>query len=357
MKIRVRYGESGVVSIVITTFVLLIMGLIVVGFGQLVRREQRQTLDRQLSAQALYAAESGLNQAVEYVSNVDPSYTKTTCADDGGPANFTGAVGPAGSNTTYPCLTIDPTTPRLEYGTISTEQSEFVLLKTEGAVSIGQIEISWDVNPVPPAPRPAFPISRPSPSFVPAASWGTGPGVLRTEVMPLPAALTRDSLINSQRVYFLYPIAGAVNSSLAIPYATSPDPSDGQVLDAACNYGSTPKTCRAVINFTAADAKPEVFLRLRSFYTNSQVTVVVRDTGLNEVSVIGAQTVIDVTGKAGDVLKRLQVHVDLTQDPLIPEGVLETLDSVCKRLLVGPGFGFTDQPAPPPPQPDPCAIP
>ena len=61
----------------------------------------------------------------------------------------------------------------------------------------------------------------------------------------------------------------------------------------------------------------------------------------------GAQVVIDSTGRANDVLRRVQVRItggtttfsygDNTGN--YPDNVLESADSICKRLSVAPGFG------------------
>ena len=47
---------------------MIVMSLIVLGFAQISRRNQRESLDRQLSTQAFYAAESGVNDARELIT-------------------------------------------------------------------------------------------------------------------------------------------------------------------------------------------------------------------------------------------------------------------------------------------------
>jgi Tfp pilus assembly protein PilX len=64
---KLRKDQEGMVSIIVTMIIMVLLGLIVLGFAQLSRREQRQSLDRQLAVQAQYAAESGINQAADYV--------------------------------------------------------------------------------------------------------------------------------------------------------------------------------------------------------------------------------------------------------------------------------------------------
>jgi len=60
-------NQSGMVSIMVTMILMIVMSLIVVGFAQVSRRNQRVALDRQLSTQAFYAAESGVNDAREFL--------------------------------------------------------------------------------------------------------------------------------------------------------------------------------------------------------------------------------------------------------------------------------------------------
>ena len=60
---QLKNNEQGLVAIVVTLIIMLVLTLIVTGFAQLARREQREALDRQLASQALYAAESGVNAA------------------------------------------------------------------------------------------------------------------------------------------------------------------------------------------------------------------------------------------------------------------------------------------------------
>jgi hypothetical protein len=46
----------------------------------------------------------------------------------------------------------------------------------------------------------------------------------------------------------------------------------------------------------------------------------------------GTQAVIDATGKANDVLRRIQVRVPLNADYSYPEFGLETTNAICKDL-------------------------
>ncbi|HSX32249.1 MAG TPA: pilus assembly PilX N-terminal domain-containing protein, partial [Candidatus Saccharimonadales bacterium] len=80
--------ESGMVAIMVTIILMIVISLIVLGFAQIARRNQRQSLDRQLSTQAFYAAETGVNDASKVIKAAIASgatvAAKPTCTDSGG---------------------------------------------------------------------------------------------------------------------------------------------------------------------------------------------------------------------------------------------------------------------------------
>ena len=65
---RAPKQQEGLISITVAIVFIMIISLIVLGFSQVSRRNARQALDRQLSSQAYYAAESGINDVVYDVS-------------------------------------------------------------------------------------------------------------------------------------------------------------------------------------------------------------------------------------------------------------------------------------------------
>jgi Tfp pilus assembly protein PilX len=74
--------EQGFVSIFVTTMLIIIVSLLVLAFAQVSRREQRQTLDTQLSSQAYYAAETGVNDAkAAIMASPGADVSRTSCTD------------------------------------------------------------------------------------------------------------------------------------------------------------------------------------------------------------------------------------------------------------------------------------
>lgn len=77
-----KQDQRGVASIVITMTISMVLVLIIVGFSSVVRREQRQALDAQLSSQAFYAAESKINETIAKLE-ADPMYSGQDCDNNG----------------------------------------------------------------------------------------------------------------------------------------------------------------------------------------------------------------------------------------------------------------------------------
>src|SRR5580698_3119973 len=96
-------NQTGLASFLVTLIMMIIISLVVLGFAQIARHEQREALDNQLSSAAYYAAESGVNDAVNAIQNdnylgLNPT-GKSTCAPDAILNNNN-----LGNNSSYSCL-------------------------------------------------------------------------------------------------------------------------------------------------------------------------------------------------------------------------------------------------------------
>src|SRR4051812_31465613 len=61
-------NEDGLVALLVVGILIILLSLVTVAFTKLMGREARQSLDRVLSTQAYYAAESGINDARDYLN-------------------------------------------------------------------------------------------------------------------------------------------------------------------------------------------------------------------------------------------------------------------------------------------------
>src|SRR4051812_40718641 len=113
-RTRQRTGaQSGMVSIMVTMILMIVLSLIVIGFAQIARRNSRQSLDRQLSTSAFYAAEAGVNDVRDLIKNYGTPPAKTDCTNgSGATATYYGhlpsATLDAASGVKYTCIMVNP---------------------------------------------------------------------------------------------------------------------------------------------------------------------------------------------------------------------------------------------------------
>ena len=81
-------------------------------------------------------------------------------------------------------------------------------------------------------------------------------------------------------------------------------------------------------------------MRISSLYKDASLKISATSASGGELRLVGAQAVIDSTGKAQDVLRRLQVRVPLsysTKNELSDYSIEMNL-SLCKRFSVATGY-------------------
>ncbi len=344
-------NQSGFVSIMVTLIIMTILTLILIGHARIMQREKAQALDRELSTQAYYAAESGVNDAAAYLKT-NPTYTINSC--DNTALNTISSQYPtraqlsAAGDVRYTCVLIDPSPSDLQY-TAATDKSIIVPVHS-GSSAIDTINVSWEASDS--AQRDLFTTN--ASHFLPQKNSNIGnwpwqaTGVLRTSILSSNDTGTLSEGNLDDRTYFLYPLkSNAVNSRGAVTYPTQ----DATITDGNCNVdsrqgngGNFAYACNVSIKVSAATANKIFYLRLKSTYTASNVAITAKDSSGNTLPLVGTQASIDVTGKANDVLRRIQVRRPLDQSYYFPEYALQVFDGICKRLEVYSGGGSINAP-------------
>lgn len=316
-------NQDGLVSFIVTMLLMVMVSLIILAFAKITNREQRQSLDRQLSTAAFYAAESGVADARLKLGAM-PAYSSNNCAD----AAALSAVGPQlSSNVSYTCVLVNPEPKDLFFAEVSTSKSKVFPVNSSSPIS--QINFSWydtgnrdtlsscpnleNVNQIP-------------------ANWSVNCeiGILRVDLVPT-SSLKRDDLVNNAMTFFLYPRQGGpasiVNSNLA--YGTS---QQGFFVPGQCS--GSPKVCTVGISSLASGSR--FMVRVRAIYRPVSLKVTATD-GVDYVGLAGAQAVVDSTGKAQDVVRRIQVRIPIRPDLAPAEFVVDSSGDLCKRFTVTPG--------------------
>lgn len=350
--------QSGFAAIIIAIILVIVLSLVTVGFAALMRQEQRSALDRQLSDAAYYAAESGINDAT---AAVKAGYTKvkTKCDTSDVDMSMNGhqyLLNPAvdaSVNSSYTCLLINSNPSTLEYSSVPVAEPTTVVITGADAngndQAISKLVFSWQdaTGGKVFAPYDAC-STAPGFAFPPMNCWVRGgqavTGILRVSLASL-SSVNRDSLRSTTYTAFLYPmgVAGAtdINALPSSSYSGNTGTAAGVTVGGNCNVGNTPRYCGvAVTNL----GQLTYLLHLSSIYRATAVTVTAFDNNGNQMYIKGAQTLIDSTGKAQDVLKRIQVRLPSRSDFDYPEFDIATGGNICKQLATYPPNLATDTP-------------
>ena len=347
---RRNLTEDGFASLVIAIVLVLVLSLITVGFAELMRREQRSALDKHLSQQAYYAAEAGVNDAAKAI-NAGYTGQKKTCAKFDATHTEPGAsylqqnqVGAASDGISYTCLLIDPDPPTLDYGDV-------------GQVQSITTEISGVDNADPTVPKPIKSLffswqssgtSRPFVTGQDSAhtlfrsnSWPYT-GILRISLTPLTSGcVQRSCLADNTFTAFLYPndSSSASGSNPLAPgyasasFASSIGTDQGVFVNGNCNSASKPLTCNVEITNLG---QVNYLMTIRSVYDDNRVHISGLAYDSTFVRFKNSQTLVDSTGKAQDILRRIQVRIPSRNEYPHSDYGIEAMGGICKQLELYP---------------------
>jgi len=335
MKITtLRKNQSGLVSFMVVTIIMLVLTLIVMAFARLVRREQTQTLDRQLNAQAFYAAESGVNDALDALARpVAPAGYNSNCQGVGSFIDVAGLTNNLGSGVSYSCVLVDTSVPDLVVDAVPLGESVIWPIRPQGADPIA--ELTFDITDSASGNTlTGCPTTGNYPGRWPG---GCSVGILRVELVQFEGNPDRDDLLRNRAVAYIQP------STSGTPFFTWAQSSDSAAFNtghrhsAVCVPGGSPGiSARCTVEMRGLNIR-NAYLRLRSIYKTVGVTVSA-ETAAGPVSLIGSQAEIDVTGRVGGVIKRIQVRspIPITTNSTgpVPEFALYARETLCKRFQV-----------------------
>lgn len=348
--IRLRKSQEGVVSLLVTMVLMIVVSLIALGFAQIARRNQGQELDQQLSTQAFYAAESGVNDAAQIISTALASSTpptgseldRTSCSAAGYdsmylPLNTTNSLSST-SNVAYTCILVNG-----EPGEIQTAVdtvSKIIPINTTS--NIGSIKLSWSTQGTSTTPTSSCPTT----AKLPKASTYTncGIGVLRVDLLPVDSAAfagaTPSTLAKETLTFFAVPTPqgnGGTVSTVNYAGPTSSTSNTNNIIPAKCV--NTAPDCTVTIAIPAAYQTHEAYeMRVSSEYEGSNLSLSAASPSNTNLPISGAQVLIDATGRAQNVVRRIQVYVPIgMQSNQLSDYAIQSTDSICKRFIVMQG--------------------
>ncbi len=338
-----RKRQQGMASIIITLITMVIISLIVLGFAAISRREQRQTLDQQLSTQAFYAAETAVEDArnviLSRLAADDEVKDKTDCVTDNQGGGYSSGL-PAmrlstADSVSYTCLKVDLSPTSLSYDGVDANNTVISVKANSG--NINRMEIEWTPASTPANPPSSCPTTTAN-VLTSQPNWACGYGVLRADIVPVEGGFTRNDLTQEAMSGYFVPNSGSGGGSTSYGAHTGASNNGRPALALAdCDNGATYGSC--TIEVDNLNGEDEFFLRVSSLYRTSNVVIRAYQDAGGPLELTGTQAVIDATGKAQDVLRRIQVRMPLTgTTTVLPGSALQSSGSVCKRFASAPGY-------------------
>jgi hypothetical protein len=332
---KLSQNQGGFAAITIALVLIIVLSLVTLGFTQLARREQQNALDKQLATQAYYAAESGINDVIKYLQYIPETNDPNECLNMSNPAKLPGAPAPlpspkvnTGAGVYYTCVLVDKTLDDILFTNVGADEARQMVFKFDSAVD--SFDIKWSSN----SGTTTFNSAGGLPNKL---TWNAArrPALLQFSITKLGSgALDRNTLINRQFTAYLWPGTGAGS------VAYNPGGNQAPAVNANC-IGSSVKTCTARITGLGGAAGDYFLVHVISYYADDTTIDLRNPTGGGHF--VNGQALIDVTGQARTVLKRLQVRVAINGDGMNnpatsvpqPDNAIQAGD-FCKRLATAP---------------------
>ena len=346
--------EQGIVAIMVAMVMMGVMTLIVLGFAEVSRHNEREALDRQLSSQAFYAAESGVNDAQDAINTVlnnpavypipGTALTKTTCGNGvPAPAIYGTKTPTLTPGVSYTCLLVDTNPPSLLYSLSPNSGSRIIPIQVKGG-NIATLQVQWQPGagvstPTPLANCPDVSTANQLPQ---ATKWNCGFAALRVDIVDTSGSYNSSTLQARTSSVILMPstIAGATS----IGYKSGSNnlygnaANQGAVVGTQCTNGPAGRCLMTFTNMGGAS----YYMRVTPLYQGAQLQITAQTAIGTTLRFANAQALVDATGKAQDVLRRIQVRVPTANNGgIYGDFAIESDGPICKQLIAQPG-GTTD---------------
>lgn len=381
--------QSGAVSLFTVIFAMLLMSVITISFLRIMTADQQQAAGNDLAQSAYDSAQAGVEdakRALIWYTNSCKSGNAAACAiatanitsptcnqairTANGWTSSTGEIKVQQSQAVesngqsidqaldqaYTCVTLQLTTD--DYlATVGPDAS--VLVPLVGTSGFNTVTVQWfsedDLSTASASAAPDTTPGTPKPLMT-QSTWPTNrPAVLRTQFMQVGASFTLsdfDSTTASSQsnanTVFLYPSTSGVTSATltqrdvrasttgtSIPADSGSAPLPTKCVTAIPSGGYSCSVTLVLPNPVGASDRNNAtaFLRLTSMYVGSHVRITLGGTQFN-----GVQPMVDSTGRANDVFRRVQSRVDLydTSTFPYPDAAVDVNGNFCKD------FGITD---------------
>lgn len=369
-NVHINNSQSGVVSIFTVIFFMIFISVIVVGFIKVVTDEQRQATDNDLSSSALASAQSGAEDGKRLLlfCNAQSGPRKVACdqalADTScdaitsrdtltepldidvdqtnGRREGIVSTNPAYEQR-YTCMTIATKTNSVE--DISVENGTSELIPLSGVGNFDRVQFSWHATADDRDKKPTAFVINGLLHSQPDWTGDAYPAAMRLEFIAFQKNNLRlDDLDGDTHTLLLLPGVNrspSEDSKALSDDARSIDPNlraqAARPYLAKCNPANQ-YACTMKVNISGAGipntSSHNYFLRVSAIYGSAYIKAELQKNDGSIVQFDGVQPVIDVTGRANDVFRRIQTRVLYESQYFLPQYALESGARICKDMLV-----------------------
>ncbi len=400
---KLTNASRGAASIFLVIFSMLIISTVVLGFTSVILREQREASNNDLSVSAYDSALAGVEDAkraiIRYNKGCGPAGTASastcntwrqaltkcnsnnvilygTASGDFSERRISTAsrASELELDQAYTCVKTSLNNPNY-IGEVRDGEHEIFELRGEGAFST--VRISWfsqkDVQegnegrPASQLNRVNYPSTTASNTPLPYNNSNTWPAnqppVLRTQFFQTPSSFSLEEFdvdnpeagLSNTNTVFMYPIRGsAAATNEGVLQEIAPrfysDANPWAVLCAQTVTQADGYACTATLRLPGPmrGTQAQAYLALKPLYNKTDFKVeLINDAG-EIVNFMGVQPLVDSTGRANDIFRRVEARLQLSSDSgssLAPTSAVETSGSFCKTFSVtdsDDGYGSGD---------------
>jgi Tfp pilus assembly protein PilX len=376
-----RVNEQGAVSLFVVIFAALLMTILTVSFIQLMLRDQQQATTSDLSQSAYDSAQAGVEDAKRLLilnqscksgaasSNVDcnkvyqaltpPNGSNETNCDTLSAAGLVGETdgetkiqantnaGDLKLDQAYTCVKIATDTDDYK-GTLTAGQS--IVVPIRGTSAFDTVELSWfsreDLSN-PNNVTAKTPLGG-SIELPPVGSWDKDwPSLLRAQLIQTGASFSLDQFDTSQadksntNTLFLYPnnVATANNQyNFGVNDLRRSPLNAPKLIRCETNLSQFAYSCTATLKLPASidgqtGTNRNAYLHLGALYNDSHFQIKLKQ-GSTPVRFDSVQPIVDSTGRANDVFRRVQARVQLSSDYTYPDAAIDLQGDLCKNFTI-----------------------
>lgn len=358
-----RTGQfySGAVSIFIVVFTALLMTIVTVSFARLMLREQQRASSSDLSQSAYDAALAGVEDAKRALTmyaqrtGADPVPNFGDCStvptmvgatllsdDEGGGA----LVGDRELQQAYTCVVVELDTDDYR-ASLTADRSRLIPLR--GVGDFDRVKIEWfsrdtDLSG---STEADIPPNTSSVELTPSTSWPTDrPPVMEAQLIQSANTFTIDQFDaeagssgeSNANTLFLYPIERLTDPTLRF------------LDDERINVGAEPTEVRCVSSVADREyacsatillpapvgggTRSNAHLRLSPRYNNAESRISLYKGG-SLVQFDGVQPVVDSTGRANDLFRRVSARVETgARSVAYPDAAVDVTGNFCKTFRI-----------------------